>query len=96
MADQGPLERVDIGRGVLIKMTRSDAAAWRSSHPIAQSEPPVEEDDVPEQISELADMSLAELRIYASAHDIDLGGARSKADVLARVETPAGESADAE
>lgn len=32
MAEQGALERVDIGRGHLIKMTPSDAAAWRAAH----------------------------------------------------------------
>lgn len=58
-------------------------------------ETPVVEQVEPEQEESLDEMTLAELREYAREHDIGLGGARSKADVLEAIKNAveqAGES----
>jgi hypothetical protein len=76
--------------GAIVDMP-DEAAAVRiaAGHaaPVDQPPPPPAEDDDPATDPKPVDkMTVDELRTYAAEHDIDLGDAKKKADILAVIE----------
>ena len=95
MADQGPLIRVDIGRGHLIKMTPAQAAKWRAEHGIVEVPvvpPEIEVVTTTEEI-ELGSMTVPALREFAEERGIDLQGATRKDDIIEAIEAGSGDVA---
>lgn len=102
MANQGPLVKVDDGRGNRLKLTRKEADARVAANPgafiVGQGE--VEVAAAPAEVETGGDISFTsmkvdELRAYAGQEGIDLGDASKKADIIADI-IAAIEGADAE